>query len=381
MNISNKSLLYQNSFLVIIILSAGIAILAQFYTYSFYEALIMGDTHEPIGFTKLVISDTLFYKTILNELVTDSISFSWLLRSNNYSAPVFMWYLAGDNWYLIALLNGVLIFFAFLYLIKLCRLYNLKLNTKIFLVYVGVSPILIYYSIGALKELPCLLGIIGFFYHYLKRNKGSWIFYFLLIIVIRQQLVIPIVFFIIFDKTVKNQLMACFITILIAGGLYPLIQHFDFASIDATVQYREDQAGSVGAFIESIRSSIPILSSAAVLFRIVQSIFEPIITFINNVTVYEGNVLSVYLLVNLIQNMVLTPFWVLTIIGIVNGVFFRNIKNRDTQRLFSFISIYIGFVGGFSFIHHRYMFPIIGFILIGGLVVLKEKASLSITKK
>ena len=45
-----------------------------------------------------------------------------------------------------------------------------------------------------------------------------------------------------------------------------------------------------------------------------------------------------------------------------------------------FISIYIGFVGGFSFIHHRYMFPIIGFILIGGLVVLKDKASLSITK-
>jgi hypothetical protein len=291
-----------------------------------------------------------------------------------------MWYLTGDDWYLIALLNGVLIFFSFLYFIKLCKLYNLKLNAKIFLIYIGLSPIFIYYSIGALKELPCLLGVIGFFYHYLKRHKVCWIFYFFILILIRKQLVIPIALFILFDKAVKNQPMACLITILIMGGLYPFIQYFDVAAINATELYRENQEGSVGGYIESIRSSIPILSGAAVLFRVFQSSFEPIITFIMNPTVYEGSVLSVYLLTNLIQNIVLAPFWVLTMIGIVNGIFFRNIKNRDTRRLFAFIVLYAGFVGGFSFIHHRYLFPIIGFILIGGLIVLKDKASIHLTK-
>jgi hypothetical protein len=381
MNISNKSLQYRNSFLTVVIFSAGIAFSAQFYTYFFYEALITGDMHGEIDFTGIVISDTFFYKTVLNWLVTDAISLFWLLQSNNYFVPVFIWYLSGDNWYLTALLNAMLVFFSFLYFIKLCRLYNLKLDANIFFIYIGLSPIFIYYSIGALKELPCLLGIMGFFYHYLKRHKVSWIFYFFILILIRKQLVIPLFIFIIFDKAVKNQLMACFITVLLAGGLYPFFQYFDVAAIVATELYRENQRGSLGALIESIRSSIPILSSAAVLLRAIQSVFEPILTFIMNPTVYEDDAISLYLLANLIQNIVLTPFWILSMIGIVNKIFFCNIKNRDTRRLYAFIILYVAFIGGFSFIHHRYLFPLIGVILIGGLIVLKEMASLTMTKK
>ena len=382
MKISQRSFLFRRSSLLILILSLGIKLATQFYTYVIYKALIAENMHGMTGLARGAIPDTFLYKNILEKILIDELSISSLLMFSNYIGPVFMWYLAGANWYLVAAINGLVIFVALHYLYQIFKFYDLKVsNTTIISVYVGVLPIIVYYSIGALKELPGLLGILGFLYHYLKQQKKYWIFYVFILIFFRQQLVIPIALFIILDKATINQFKASTLTILILAGGYPFLYQIDILASNATELFREDQTTSVGAYIEEIRSTIPIISMVAVLLRILQAIFEPILTFIKNPTFYEYDDLSVYLLLNFIQNIVLAPFWIMAIIGILRRTFRRKKKNRDTGRLYALMVLYVGFVGGFSFISHRYLFPIIGIVLIAGLLEQKEMAFRAMKKK
>ena len=381
MNISHQSYLCRSSSLIIAILSIGIALTTQLYTYIVYQALIEQNMHGATGLARAVIPDTFLYKNILEKVLVGEMSIGELLVFSNYIGPVFMWYLAGDNWYSIAAVNGFVIFVALLYLFKFCRFYNLKLlKTMIILTYIGISPIIIYYSTGALKELPCLLGILGFLYHYLNEQKKSWIFYAFILIFFRLQLVVPIALFIIFDRVVKNQLKASILTILIAAALYPFIEQFSMLAANTTELFREDQTSTVGSYIEEIRRTIPIVSMFAVLLRIIQVIFEPFLKFIKNPTFYEYDDLSVYLLSNFIQNLVLAPFWILAIIGIIRRTFTRKKETRDIERVYSFMVLFVGFVAGFSFISHRYLFPIIGIVLIAGLLEHKKMAFRTMTK-
>jgi hypothetical protein len=45
------------------------------------------------------------------------------------------------------------------------------------------------------------------------------------------------------------------------------------------------------------------------------------------------------------------------------------------DRIYAFLAWYMITVGGFSFISHRYLFPISGLILIGGLFEIHRKRS------
>jgi hypothetical protein len=361
---------------VLSILASALILFATLqYTSIFYETLISGDMHEMPGFARIAIPDTFLYLELFKNFIqSDSI----FVASNvkNSKGPISLWYLANGNWYVIAAINSFLVFLSMVYVFRIIQHFEIKLSKlSLTFVYIGITPIFVYYSIGALKEIPSLLGLLGFFYHYLKNQRVGWIFFALVLIFFRYQLIFPITAFVIIDKIFRNPLKISIVCLLIIASLYPFISMLNIFGNNATEIFRTDQAYSIGAVVEEVRNRIPFLSALAVLLRVFQSIFEPILTLIQNQTFYERDGFSIYLCYNFFQNLVLSPYWLLTIIGIIRAFFRRKQSNRDMDRIYAFLAWYMITVGGFSFISHRYLFPISGLILIGGLFEIHRKRS------
>lgn len=375
MRTSHHLLAYRSISLVAALASAGVVLAALLYTFIFHQALIEEDMHGMTGFARVVIPDTFLYKTSLERVIGGEIPIEWLVFTlKNGIGPAFMWYLAENNWYSIAAINGLLIFISLLYFSRISRHYKIEFSaTTTMAIYIGLAPILIYYSIGSLKELPTLLGFLGFLYHYLKNQTHKWLFYVFLLIFFRYQIIVPIAAFVTFDKVFKNPLKVSVFTMLAVACLYPYINSLSIFTSEATAIFREDQASSVGAYIEGIRETMPVLSALAVLFRVIQSMFEPILTFIANPTFYENESISVYLIVNFIQNVTLAPYWMLAVVAVIRESLTHKTDCRDIKRLYALIVLFVVSIGGFSFIHHRYLFPISGFVLIAGLIELSRR--------
>ncbi len=60
------------------------------------------------------------------------------------------------------------------------------------------------------------------------------------------------------------------------------------------------------------------------------------------------------------------PFWWQTATACYRITFATSPTPRDFASLYSFILIFVILVGGFSFVHHRYLFPITALVMIGG---------------
>jgi hypothetical protein len=357
---------------VTVLASAGIVFAAMFYTSVFYQALVDGDMDGMAGFARIVIPDTFFYKTVSEG--ESAIAVLALSRIKNAVGPGIMWYVAGYNWYSIVAINGVLIFLSLLYLSRIKQYYGLQLSTTVAMVlYIGLAPIFVYYSIGAIKELPTLFGLLGFFYHYLKNQRKRWLIYVLMLIFFRYQIVFPIVTFITLDKVSRKPLKASILIMLAIACIYPYIRSMNVFGSEATELFREDRLGTSGAFIEHVRETIPVLSVFAVMIRVGQSMFEPLLTFYANPTFLEHGDLSVYLLLNVLQNLTLAPYWIFVAIAVTRKAMSRKPGPRDIERLYALMVLFVVPIGGFSFIHQRYLFPITGILLIAGMMALKAR--------
>ena len=160
--------------------------------------------------------------------------------------------------------------------------------------------------------------------------------------------------------------------VIFISSIYPYIRSLNIFSLDSILLYREDSLETGGALIELIRDEIPGLSSIAILVRVIQSVFEPILTFVKNPTIFEDGGLSIYTVSGLPEALVLAPFWILAGVGIVREVVARKEGSRDIQKMYALIVLFVIPVGGFSFIHHRYLFPITGIVMMAGLVTARD---------
>ena len=371
MKINNNLLIRRKSDFIALIASAAIVLAAILYTKIFYEALISEDWYSVDGFRRIVIPDTFLYKNLLeSEVSIYLIAFSGI---KNSIGPSLIWFLAGMNWYVVVLINALFVYISLKYLVQIGSYFYLHIHPIfIFIILLGVMPTAIYYSIGSLKELPMICSFTGFFYHYLKRQKVLWVTFFLLLVFFRYQIFIPLIIFVVLSKYSRRPLRDSIFLVIFISSIYPYIRSLNIFSLDSILLYREDSLDTSGALIELIRDEIPGLSSIAILVRVIQSVFEPILIFIKNPTIFEDGGLSIYTASGLPEALVMAPFWILAGIGIMREIVACKEGSRDIQKMYALIVLFAIPVGGFSFIHHRYLFPITGIVMMAGLVTARD---------
>jgi hypothetical protein len=342
------------------------------YYLFFSEAINSGEWLDVKGFTKIIIPDSFLYLDVLNAEET----LQSLIESNvkNTIGPSIIWFLVQKNWIMASLFNSILLLFTFLYLLKIADILEIeekKLN--IVMLTLALLPSTIYHSVGVLKEIPCMLFLVGFFYHYLKNDRVLCLLYTAAATIFRGQLALVLGIFWISNLLRNifkyNHLLFVWYIFLAISALYPFLQIGAFES-DSTAVYREQANGGglIGSFVESVRNSIPIVSIIAILFRICQTVFDPLLILILQGSLLENGFVSLIHVMYLSSLVVCLPAWFSFYNRIKKMILNRNhySVDKNTISLYAFCLSFIYPVGGFSFIHYRYLYPITALLLVAG---------------
>lgn len=348
---------------ILVILLCTIFFGISFLYYEYFSEFLTNDQFTNAnGFTRIVIPDTFSYKNIIDdELIIQSILFSSL---KNTIGPSFIWVITSNNWVLVSFLNTVFVFFTLRYLIKITNELKLPVHKSYYLIIIIVAlPTTLYFSIGALKEIPCLFALTGFFYNFIKKKTAASIFFLFFLIVFRYQFAFPLFFFIILDRFKKKSLSISLLFLCCIAFFYPLLE-LDVFSKDAIVFFRESNEGSIGAIVENVRSNILGLSLFAVAFRNFQSIFEPILVFLKAPNFYDEGNINIYGLCQFLSVVVLIKYWLQFFVGFINVIRNPKFYDRNIVRLYTLCILVIIPTAGFSFIQHRYLYPVTGLMIL-----------------
>lgn len=341
-----------------------------------------GDPHCFAGFGSVLIPDTYLYRVL--SFAEFDIALMLYSGVKNSLGPACLWMLSAESWIGMAVINSVFVFIFLIYMVKLSRRLMITIPAwQVLLMFFGSLPLFVFYSVGALKELPGLLFMTCFFYYYLKNSIKSYMFFMILSILFRYQLIVVYAAFIFIDKTRKKTLGFVFIFLTAFSAAYPFLNDLNIFSSTDLQNYRENSANedSLGSHIETVRQKIPGLSAIAVCVRVLQSIFEPLLTLVNNPTFYKDGDVIVFLFVMFTSCFSLIFSWTSTFSGLFKAIIKKSGVCSDIDKLYSFLLLFIVPTGGFSFIHHRYLFPCIGLVIIAGAVNHKIINSVSISFK
>ncbi len=342
--------------------------------YDFFAEYLARDQHTDAGgFTSIIIPDTFLYKGVIDEdLMVQSILLSTV---KNTIGPSFLWVLASSNWVNALIMNAIFIFFILQFLIKIAHELMLPPSMTLRNIFLfALLPTTLYFAIGALKEIPCLFGMLGFFYHYLKRNRVRYGFFIFFLFIFRYQLAFPLLAFIGFDMFKKKSFLYVLIFLSAISFLYPFLK-LDVFTTDATSSFREANgvAGSLGSIIEVIRASIPGLSLIAIVIRVVQSIFEPIFNFLRTPSFYEEGNLSIYVIVKFFGILVLSKYWIYFFKTAIKILKNPKVYDQSLISLYSLCFLILIPTGGFSFIQDRYLYPITGLMILASIYKLPKR--------
>jgi len=343
--------------------------LSFLYLNVFEEYLHIKQWEHILGYTSIIIPDTLIYAAVINP--DDPFLSVINCGIKNSLGPSMLWYLSNFNWYAVTVINWFFILGIVIYMEKIAVHYGLnKLSTQLMVVLFLILPATIYYSIGALKELPMMFLLLFFLHGRLSRSKFQMIFAAVFLVLFRYQLIV--ILLLVSMLSFKNKLQLVFGTLLVlfVASVYPLMSGIDILSTEATTLYREQYGipGSLGEYIENIRGNYFIISVIGVLVRTAQSIFEPIITYMRQLSFHEGSSLSVFSVVQVFTILIILPYFLLFFKKVQK--FFRLGSNvdPDIQYIYTLLVLSLVLIGGFSFIHHRYLYPFFPLIMIASLI-------------
>jgi hypothetical protein len=344
------------------------------YIYiSFFEVnLVSGDWLSVDGFARIIIPDTLLYLVIIDsDNVLTSILFSGV---KNTLVPSLLWAASGFDWYIVFIINIVIVCFIAYYMQHLAGQYQIPRNsTQLAIVIILLLPTTIYYTVGALKELPmALLMLASLYYYNLKKFKVAFVMI-TLFVMVRYQLVVVVVLLFIFGYSRKTLRWAVIVMFSLAA-IYPMLSNIDMLSASSTEVFRDEYGvhGSIGGQVEAIRSNVYLISAFAVAVRVFQSLFEPLFGFVKDFTFYENGDLSVYKVVHFFSTIMVLPYIYLFVRKLKFIVFTKVKIRKDVQTIFASLFISFILVGGFSFIHGRYLIPFFPLMLIAGLIPIKR---------
>jgi len=340
---------------------AGIA-----YIEHFNAALSSNEFENIDGFTRIVIPDTFLYKNII-----DAENFIGTILSSgvkNSFVPSAIWLLADFNWNVVLAINVIFLMFVVHYIERLSAQYAIpKTQARLAILIFLLMPANFYYSIGALKELPMMLFMLALIYHFNNRQFKLMLFYALSICLLRYQMLIILVLFFLGSSLKEKQTKITVSIVLLAAACYPALTFLDVTAYQTALEYRQEYGvrGSIGSVVENIRNETYGLSVIAVIIRLIQSLFEPLLS---RTIIIEGGSVSVYNLVHVISTLIFIPFLYYFIKNLF--VLFRARYNHDIaiHRLYSILIMSLVFIGSFSFIHHRYLYPIFPLIIIAALI-------------
>jgi hypothetical protein len=342
----------------------------SFLYYSFFaEALNSQEWLDVKGFTRIIIPDSFLYRDLIDK---DNILDS-LLQSNvkNAIGPSLIWIIAQSDWVLTLFFNAMVLFATLLYTSGIAKILGVKNSSARYsMVLLAFLPSTVYHSVGALKEIPSMLFVTGFFFHYLKQERFQCFFYAVMGVMFRSQVLFVLGIFFVSDKFHKKPLLCAVSILLLISAIYPILNVSLFAS-EASQIYREDQisasgGGSLGALVEGVRGSVPILSIFAILFRVLQSIFEPFISFWNQKGFLEQDSISLIYLIYFVSLALILRHWLVFLKNTIVLLFNPVSVSENIIKIHLICLSFVFPVGGFSFIHHRYLYPVTALILIVG---------------
>jgi hypothetical protein len=301
------------------------------------------------GFTRIIIPDTFIYYDIIN---FNNPIYSILESTvKNTIGPSFIWYITDGNWIETILINSFFVYISLYFFEKIAiELGSDRKSMLIGMTILAICPSTIYYSIGALKELPTVCFTLAFLYYYITSKKIKLCFFAFLLFLFRYQFVFIFLLFFFFEYLdVKKS----FIILILIAFLFPAFKHFNMLGYESSLTYRLDSGNldSLGYWVEYVRNNIFVLSFFGILVRIFQSLFEPFLAFLHSFSFYENNLLSVIKIILFSSLILFTPY----IYCFFKNFIFFAFAERKIKAIFIFICISTYFIGGFSFIHHRYL--------------------------
>ncbi len=340
----------------------------SYYEY-FSEALNNYNWLGVGGFTRIIIPDTFVYLSVIDS--PNPIVSIMLAGVKNTIAPSLIWFVTDGNWVRVLFVNSACLLIGLIYFAKTAQLFNVprqKIWGMMFLL--ALLPATIYYTIGALKEIQTLVFLTGFIYHYLKGDRIRWLLFAALIVFFRYQLAASLFLFLFADRFNKRSLNVTIIVLFFLSAGYPFIKWFQIFSTESTEYYRFafGEETSLGGIVEQVRNTLPGISVFAVLIRTFQSIFEPLLSFIKEPTFYEDGDLSIINIVNLTSSVMLLRIWFLFLKRMVLICGNQAGLHRNVIRLYMLCLVTIIPIGGFSFIHHRYLYSVTSIVLLASVI-------------
>lgn len=345
------------------------------YIQHFHSSLTSREWEHINGITRIVIPDTFIYKEIIdkNEITNINVLFDSIVSSGikNSAGPAMLWFFAGSDWYSIFFINLIFLIFIVQYMEGLIEQYSInRTHGRIAILVFLLMPVISYYSIGSLKELPMMLVLLGFLYHINAKQYKLVIVFIVIAFIFRYQLLVIFLLFIISIQFSKNQLK--FILILLFGlsAFYPLLIQLDIAEHSSTELYRSETKGLTfsGEIVEYVRNNIIILSIFSIIIRTFQTLIEPFISLIITKSFYEDESFSIYAFCHVMSLIMLVPFIKKFAERLWTSIKSGNALSLEAQKIYSFVIILFIIIGGFSFIHHRYLVPIFPLLIIASLI-------------
>ena len=286
----------------------------------------------------------------------------WAKRVQNSFIPSFFWTIANYNWNIVTFFNSILVLITSIYIHLICNKMNINKHSAYYISIIYLLlPINLYHSIGFIKEIPTAILMTAFVFHFLNKQKKITLLCAILLVLTRYQLIVVIGMFYLIS-TQRQPLKVSILLLFGVTAIYPFLQHDILESVAGNV-FRQQHLSvlGIGAFVEYTRNEIPLFSSVAIVIRVLQTIYEPIIGLVTGSTDhYFNNSINVLVALYFISNIILLKMWVKSTIII----FTKSDVRRELSLILSFFLIYIIFVGGFSFISHRYISGIIPIMMI-----------------
>jgi hypothetical protein len=347
------------------------------YVTSFHRVLLDGDIFGNDSIASPFVPDTLIYLDLIDAEDLDLPKLA-LAGVKNAVAPALLWGVAQGDWHLMAAINAAIAFVGLVYVAKLCRHFSVPVRRALrAITLIGLLPAVWYFSVGSLKELPAMTALTGFLYHVLKRQALPCLLWGVLLVSIRFQLALILPLFVLASSYAKHPLRITVISLLTVSAVFPIFAQLELLNLDVTAIYRES-AGSestAGAMLESLRDTVPGISALVVAIRVVQSVLEPLLAFLSGPFLFDLGKVSIQGFVYLSTLFLTLPAWFLTVRNIVRGL--RVALPLDAQRLYALILAYGVPVGGFTFIHGRYLFPLTALVILGGVFRIRFPVSTS----
>lgn len=357
----NKYLIIKKIDAYVILAVFFLLILSFSYTYCF-NTLLQNGKGEGLGFTGIVQGDTIkYYNMYLNVAIEQTLL---LLGTKDSSVimPALLWRLLDGNWYLASFINVSLLLFVIIYLYKISIHIGLKLKSKLLLIVI-LLPETFIYTIGVLKEIPTLFLFTAMAFYYLKKKWLVFLFLFLSLAIVRYQFIIIILLFVIGNIVFKkNNLRFMVILLIFLAAIYPfLYEHVPYLGQDGALIIRGEGGGiGVGSFIEIIKKNLYGLSLFATIMTLFQSIIEPW-PALNIITSSGINIIA---LIYSLSLFFVFRIWFRYFRLIVCAFKNPNLLGDDESTLLCISFVIIVSVALNGFVHHRYLYPDLGLVVL-----------------